>query len=190
MKIKGITVEMREDNIKFIVEDKTYPWWRNQLHRQKDAILCPQILEHINKIGLDLTKVNEKGQRVGKYNAFMTNLKPNPKSSQGKMKKKYQKYLIEELKKSSDKLEKFRDKEVFLYIAVYLRPEKFDTYDLDNFLKAIIDSLNAFIGDDSRVVSILTDKIKLMDYPKEDLDFLEQVIIVIGDPKARSDIYA
>lgn len=189
--IKGITIEFHEKGIKFIPEDITDPWWRDHLNRSKDGILCPQILSHMHKILLNLTKVNDVGQRVGKYNIFMTNLQPNPKSSQGKMKTTYKDNLIERFEKSREKLEKFRDKEVFVYIAIFLRPKRYDSHDLDNFLKAIIDSLNEFIGDDSKVVSILTDKIKLIDYPKEDFDFLEQAFIVIGDNlEARSDIHA
>ena len=186
--IKGFTIEVRNNSIRFIPEDETYPWWRKHLDRQKDSILCPQILQHMQKIAFNLSEENDIGQRIGKYETFITNLPPIPKSSQGKKKTSYKNHLIKHLEKNSDKLNRFKDKDVLIYVAIYLRPKKFKTHDVDNFLKAIIDSLKGFIGDDNKVVSIFADKFQLINYPKEDFDFLEQVLIVITDPKARSEI--
>ena len=188
VEVKGTTIEIRENSITFISEDKTHPWWRERLNREKDGILCPLILQKMQKLKSNLSRVNDGGQRVCKYNCFITNLPPNPKSSQGKMKVRYKKHLITCLKKNSKDLEKFKNKDVFVYIVIYLRPEKYNTYDVDNFLKAIIDSLKDFIGDDNKVVSILADKLRLENYPKEDLDFFEQVLLVVTNPRARLDI--
>ena len=98
-KLKGTTIEIRKDSIKFIPEDKTYPWWREQLNRKTEAILCPQIMQYIFKITSNLTQENDKGQRIGKYDFFITNLPPTPTSSQGKKKARYKKHLINYLKK-------------------------------------------------------------------------------------------
>ncbi len=186
--LTGTTIEIRNGSIRFIPEDGAYPWWRKQLDRQKEGILCPQIANHMLKVASNLTKKDEQGQRVGKYDVYITNLPPNPKSSQGNMKTKYKRNIISCLEKKKEGLEKFKDKEIFVYVAIYLRPERYKTHDIDNFLKAIIDSLKEYTGDDSKVVCILADKYQLEDYPKEDLDFLEQAFIVVADPKARREI--
>ena len=187
-KLKGITIEIRKTSVKFIPEDKTYPWWREQLDRNKEGILCPQIMQDMQRIASNLTVDNEEGQRIGKYNFFITNLSPNPKSSQGRHKVAYREALVSKLQKRKDELLKFKDKKVLVYVGIYLRKKRFKTHDVDNFLKAIIDALKPFVGDDSKIVSILADKKELENYPTEDLDFLEQIFIVVTDPSARADI--
>jgi len=186
--LKGFTIKVSQQSVKFIPEDETYPWWREQLNRKKDGLICPQILKDMLKIGMNLSRENERGERVGKYNLFLTNLSPNPKSSQGKSKREYKEALISKLKKRSAELEKFKDKKILLYVAIYLRKERFESNDVDNFLKAIIDAIKEYTGDDSSVVSVLAVKKLLENYPEEDLDFLEQIFIAITDPQAGSDI--
>jgi len=189
MELQGTTIEIRNGSITFSPEDKTYPWWRSRLDRETDGILCPQIMQRMYQIGINLSREDENGNRISKYDIFMVNLPPNPKSSQGNMKVRYQNHLIQYLQKNENDLLRFKNKPVFVYVAIYLREERFNTYDLDNFLKAILDALKQFIGDDSKITSISTDKYKLENYPKEDMDFLEQVIIVVTDPGARSDLF-
>ncbi|MDP4012022.1 MAG: RusA family crossover junction endodeoxyribonuclease [Candidatus Nanoarchaeia archaeon] len=186
--LSGTTIEIREGSITFTREDKTYAWWRERLDRDKDGILCPEIGQHMLNIAQSFTRKNDKGQIVSKYNMFMTNLSPNPRSSQGLKKQKYKKYLINHLNKNKEALLKFKDKEVLVYIAVYLRPKKAETQDIDNFSKVILDALKEFIGDDSKVNTLIMKKYKLENYPKEDLSFLEQVVILVTDPKASSTL--
>lgn len=187
-KLRGLTVEINKGKVKLTLEDETHPWWREERNREKDSILCPEIAKKIIDIASNLTYENDKGEKLGKYNFEIINLPPNPKSSQGKMKTRYKNHIIDFLKERGKGLERFKDKEILLYVGIYLRPERYESYDIDNFLKAVIDSLKEFIGDDNKIISLLVDKYKIEDYPKEDLDFLEQVLIVVTDPKAKQDI--
>lgn len=186
--LNGTTIEINNNSIRFVPEDVTYPWWRERLSREKEGVLCPQIIQHMWKISLNLSEDDGTGRRIGKYNCFMTNLPPKPKSSQGSSKTKYKKHLLSYLKRNEDDLKKFKDKEIFVYIALFLREKKFNKYDVDNFAKAIIDSLKDYTGDDNKVTSVYIEKFKLENYPVKDLDFLEQAVILIADPKARQDI--
>lgn len=134
-KLNGMTIEVRNKSIKFIHEKNTEPWWRNALDRTKDGFLCPEIAEDIQKIATNLTVKCEDGLLRGKYNLFMTNLPPNPKSSQGNMKTDYMKHIKGYLHKKEVDLKKFYDKQIIVYLAIYLRPERFETNDVDNFIK-------------------------------------------------------
>lgn len=141
------------------------------------------------RIAQNLTVPGADGRLIGKYNVFITNLPPNPSSSQGDRKAQYKQYLLDALDKKKTDLEKFKGKKVLVYLAVYLRRKRFETNDVDNFIKVILDALKVYIGDDKDVVSILTDKKILEGYPAQDLDFIEQVLLVITDPAAKSDLF-
>ena len=176
------------DSITFIPEKDTSPWWRKKFDRQKDGLLIPEVVQDMQKILRNLTKPDEKGILRGKYNCIITNLIPNPKSSQGNLKTKYQKYLIKELKSKEKNLKKFYNKQVLVYLIIYLRKERFETHDVDNFTKAILDALKVYIGDDRNVISLIVDKKPLEGYAPIDLDFVEQVVLVVTDPEAKKDI--
>lgn len=146
--------------------------------------------QDIDRIVKNLTKDGPDGKRLGKYDVVLKTLPAKPKSSQGASKTEYQKTLIEQLKKSGEDFTKFRNKEILVYICVYLREEKYKTHDVDNFIKAIIDALKPFIGDDSGVVTVIAEKKPIRNYQEEDLDFLEQVFVVVTTPEAKADILA
>jgi Holliday junction resolvase RusA-like endonuclease len=179
--IKGFTIEVGNGVAKIIPEDKTNHWYRNVLDRQKDGILCPEILQDMYQTARKLDIVDEKG--IGKCNAFMVNLSPNPKSSQGRLKTEYKNALIEKLEKEKSKIIEFKDKKVKLHISIYLRKERFEKQDVDNFIKVIVDSLKPFIGDDKNIISVSAEKKELENYTQEDMDFLEQVVITIIEIK-------
>lgn len=186
--LNGFTIEIRNDIIKFIPEENTEPWWRLGLDRQEDGFLFPEIANDIERIASNLTVTGEDGLKRGKYNLFMTNLTPNPKSSQGNMKAKYSAYLIKKLQSRAVDLKRFYDKKVLIYLAIYLRKERFETNDVDNFIKVTLDAIKTYTGDDRNVVSVIAEKKILEGYPVQDLDFIEQILLVITDPEAKADI--
>lgn len=189
-RINTFTIEIENSSIRITPESETIPWWRQAFDKQTQGILCPEIVADMERIAKNLSEVREDGVMIGKYGAFMTSLPPKPRSSQGKRRKDFRRYLIDSLKEHEQNLQKFKDKKVLIYIAVYLRKERFETNDTDNFIKAIIDAVKVYIGDDKNVLSILTEKRCLDGYPVLDLDFLEQTLLVIVEPEARKDIFA
>ena len=186
--LPGTTIEIQDNKITFIPEKTTYPWWRNALDRKKEGFLFPEILQDMDRITFNLTKEGPAGKRMSKYDAYAINLSANPKSSQGKQKSEYKKIIISQLEKGRSALEKFKGREILVYIAVYIRKERYDTNDVDNFVKTIIDALKPYVGDDSKVVVIIAEKKLIGDYPIEDLDFLEQVLLVVTVPEAKIDL--
>ena len=166
-------------------------WHRERLDRKKDGLLAPEIIKDMEKIAINLCKQNEKGQYVGKYsNFYMINLPANPKSSKSS-KQEYSSYIKEFIVKKGDdkKIAEFRGKRVLVYICVYLRKSRYEKgNDVDNFAKNVLDSLKEYLGDDSQVDNLIIEKKLLPNYPEEDLDFLEQVIVAITDPEAKVDI--
>ncbi len=190
--VGSFRVETDGGTITLIPEHTTTPTWRN-LDRKKEGIVPDELLKDYFKIAMNLTKPYDDGKRIGKYHIFMTTISPNPKSSQGALKSFYKEAIIENLKKKEEFFmqfnKQFNKKEILLYVAVYLRKDRYEKNDVDNFIKVIVDSLKPFIGDDSRIVSILAEKKLLGNYPKEDYDFLEQVFILIADPDAKKDIF-
>jgi len=190
IEIREITVGGVKKNFVRIIPSKiNTPWHRTSFDKNKDGLLIKEIADDMQRITSNLLKKNENGKLIGKYNFFIVNLTPNPKSSQGKWKSAYKKFLIDKLKKSKEDLEKFKGKKVFVYVCVYLRKQKMQRNDVDNFLKAILDSLIPYIGDDVNNVSVHIDKKELEGYSKEDLDFIEQIFIVVTDPAAKKDIF-
>ena len=187
-KIRSFTIKLDRNSATIIPEKETKPWYRKRLDRARDGIVCEEIMQDLQRIANNLTKKNEDGEEVGKYDLFIKTLSPSPKSSQGKLKTFYKALLISKLERHKDELLKFKDKEVLIYIAMYFRKEKYKTRDVDNHLKAIIDATKTFIGDDSKAVLVFGEKKLLEGYPEEDMDFLEQVLLVITDPAAKADI--
>ncbi|MCK5038326.1 MAG: hypothetical protein KAS16_04450 [Thermoplasmata archaeon] len=159
------------------------------LDRKKDGILPPEIVNDMWKIANNLTYEDSNGRRIGKYLLCVINLPANPKSSQKrKMKKQYQEILIDQMKIHEDQLIKFQGKKMLIYMRIYLRESKFDNYDIDNFQKAIFDALKVYVGDDSNIESFIAEKVKLTGYSESDLDFIEQSIIAVTTPDAKTDI--
>lgn len=162
-------------------------WYRDALVRGKQGILCTQILQDMTKIAFNLSKPSPQGY-VGKYNFLSFNFDVNPKSSQGRKVSSYKESLAIELKKHASGMVPFKDKKLLLYVCVYLRKERFEKDDTDNFIKVIQDSLVPYVGDDKNIVSVIAEKKQLENYPDEDMDFLEKVVVLITDPAAKSDI--
>jgi len=175
-------------------EEKTDPWHRKVLDRDRDGIVCPEIWKDMMQISFNVSKVNAKGQRVGKYrDSYITNLPANPKSGQGRESSKYQERIISNIKESQKNVEilaKHKGKEKLVYMCVYLRASRFENGqpDVDNVQKAVLDALKIFIGDDKENTLVIAEKKKLPNYPDADMDFLEQVIVVVTEPAAKVDI--
>ena len=68
----------------------------------------------------------------------------------------------------------------------YLRKERYEQSDVDNFIKPLIDGLKEYFGDDNKVQTVIAEK-KMLDekYAEEDFDFLECSLVTITDFKAR-----
>ena len=184
------TIEIRESTIKFVPDSYGINSdFIKSLDRKKDGILPPEIVDDMVKISFNLTREGPNGRRIGNYLLEIINLPANPKSSQNpKMRSQYKKVLIEQMERHRNGLIKFKDKKVLVYVAIYLRKEKFQKYDVDNFLKAIIDALQEYIGNDRDVELIIAEKKSLEGYPVEAYDFLEQIVVAVTTPNARSDI--
>jgi Holliday junction resolvase RusA-like endonuclease len=184
------TIEIRNDTIKFTPDNIGVDLnFAKHLDRVKDGILPPEIAEDMYKISLNLTREGSNGKRIGNYRLVVINLPANPKSSQKpKMRARYKKILIEQMLCHKNELVKFKGLKILVYIAIYLRIEKFESYDVDNFLKAIIDALKEYTGDDRDVVSVLAVKKNLEGYPENLYDFIEQTVVAVTTPDALSDI--
>jgi len=172
-------------------EQKGTTWYRMQMDRKKDGLLTPEMIADIQKIGINLSKINEKRQYIGKYpNLFVANFPANPKSSK-KSKKEYSSHLKEHIVKKGwgKEFAKFHNKRVLIYIIIYLRESRYKNgNDVDNFAKSILDSLKEYIGDDSQVDILIIEKKLLSGYDEKDLDFLEQAIVAVTNPEAKADI--
>lgn len=186
--LRSFTLEVRASSVRFIPESKPDYSHRTRLNRDTDAIVFPEIAQRAWNIAKSTSRIDALGRMVGKYNIFIGTLPPKPKSSQGTERAIYKERLIKVLREKEQDLLKFKDREIFIYIAVYLRPRKFKRYDTDNFPKAIVDAVKVFTGDDNKAISVFTDKIQLENYPQPDLDFLEQVLLVVADPAAKLDV--
>ncbi len=185
--LKEFKIEVDGKSIK-ISPEKSSHWYRKVLNRETDSIMSDEILIDSLKIAYNLSEPDGTGFRKSKYNVFSFNLQANPKSSFGRSKQKYKAILLSEINRHSVELSKFKSKEVLVYMCIYLRPEKYRKNDVDNFVKIILDSLKEYIGDDRNVLCVIAEKKKLENYPDEDMDFLEQIVIYITDPSAKKDI--
>lgn len=197
--LKGIGIEVHTSEktgkitkMVFTPEGKANPWYRKSLDRNRDGVLCIEIRKDMSQLVHNLSKLNDKGQRVGKYKeASVINFPANPKSGQGSGGTEYKERLIAHIK--SEKYEKqlavFKNEEKLVYVCVYLREKRFQQgNDVDNFLKPVLDALKVFIGDDTKNVLVIAEKKRLPNYPEADMDFLEQIVIVVTEPAARADI--
>lgn len=197
--VPSYSIEVHEDKLtgkitKVLIfqENPSDTWYRGKWNRKKDGLLPPEIIADMQKFAIGLSNVNDKGQYIGKYELIMTNLPANPKSSKSS-KSEYTAFIKEHLKKKGTDKEiaiKFNNKKVLVYIAVYLRKSRCDKgNDVDNFAKNILDSIKEYLGDDSQVDALIVEKKPLVGYPEEDLDFIEQAVVAITNPEAKSDIF-
>ena len=145
-----------------------------------------QIGQDTKRILDKLSYPDEKGFLKAKYLIEIMSVSPKPKTQQSKSATKYKKLLKEEMKKREKNLAKFKDKKLLVYICIYLRKERYEQSDVDNFIKLLIDGLKEYFGDDNKVQTVIAEK-KMLDeqYEDEDLDFLECSLVVITDFKAR-----
>ena len=161
-KIPSYTIDMIQEkddkgNIKNKIvsikeEEDSNPWHREVFDRKRDGLLVKEIITDMNNIALNLTNINEKGERIAKYDLWMKNLPANPKTSKG-ARRKYISYLKEYLEKEHEveDLAKFINKEKFVYLIIYLGDKRYNSgNDSDNFAKTVLDALKLFIGDDEK----------------------------------------
>jgi len=173
------------------IQDLSY---RIRLDRKKSGLFHKQVHDDMMKI-VEQTSINN-GTKFpkGKYLTWMKSIEPNPKTlqrrgGQSEQRKAYKETLEEYFKKSEKELEKFKDKKLLVYLCFYLRKERFETSDVDNYVKWFIDTFKEYIGDDKQVETLIAEKKQLYDdYSKEDLDFLETTIVYITEHSAIEDI--
>lgn len=97
--------------------------------------------------------------------------------------------LLTKIKKNEKNLRKFKGKNLFIYLCFYLRKVKYENSDVHNYHDLVIDAFNPYVGDDSKITSVHLEKKKLNEkYPKEDLDFLENTLVVIVEDKHKNDL--
>jgi len=173
-------------------EDYSY---RNSFDREKDAILLPVVSRDMG-ILMGNNAIEKDGKIVGKREVFCSSCPITPKtfgnmkSNKTKKKKRYMELLTDFFSKNSKDLEKFKEKkELFVYVCFYLREGKFINNDLDNYIKALLDVLKKFVGDDKKIVSLLVEKKGLMGVEDIDADFFEQSLIFISTPDAKEDLF-
>ena len=142
-------------------EDYSY---RRYLNREKDAILLPVVSRDMGILAGN-NAIEKDGKIVGKRNIYLSSIpiKPKPfgnlKGKSSKQKEKYKNYFREHFKKKGEELEKLKkEKHLLVYLCFYLREKKFLKSDIDNYIKVIIDVLSEFIGDDSKIVSLIVEK--------------------------------
>jgi len=200
IKIKSLTLkrgnekilELKGDEIasfSLIPEKSVSPYWRKILDRNRDCLVHKQNYEDLNSFIKNIPHTyNENGQPIAKYEAWACVVPPKPKSLQASSVSKYKKNLTEFFETQKDKLQKFKDLNLLIYLCVYLRKERFDT-DVDNLAKPILDSLKPYFGDDKKVHTLIVEKKQLYDnYDPTDLDFIENSLVIILDSMVRNDI--
>ena len=108
-----------------------------------------------------------------------------PKSMQGEKKKIYRKYLEDLFITKSKSLEIFKEHEIFVYICVFLSKKRYST-NVDNIAKPIIDAMKSYFEGDRKIKVLIVEK-KMLDekYPKDDLDYLQNSMIIVVDANFR-----
>lgn len=175
--------------VKMMVEKKPDYWYRKIFDRNRDALLHKQVAQDTKKILDKLSYTDEKGNLKAKYLTEVMTVSPKPKTQQSKSASKYKQLIREQMEKRKTNLAKFKDKKLLVFICVYLRKERYEQSDVDNFAKPIIDGMKEYFGDDNKVQTVIIKK-KMLDekYDKEDLDFLEGSLIMITDINAEETI--
>ena len=159
---------------------------RTRFDKNKDALLHPQIGQDVKKIMDKFSYTDKNGFLKGKYLIEIMSVSPKPKTQQSKSVSKYKKLLKEELIKRRNNLAKFKNKKLLIYICIYLRKERYEQSDVDNFIKPLIDGLKEYFGDDNKVQTVIAEKKQLDErYDEQDFDFLECSLVAITDFKAR-----
>lgn len=190
----GIAPDKSNKDLKIVSvtpEERTDYWYRQRLDREKDGLVPPEIMDDMLKIGKNLTYLDEEGNRRGRFNNWIGTLSPNPKPSELSRSRYITLLRNHIMKKEYDKdLLKFKNKDVLVYIVVYLGKKRYSSgNDVDNIAKPVLDALKLFIGDDAHVVTLIVEKKCLPDYPKEDLNFIEQVVACVTDTRAKAYLF-
>jgi Holliday junction resolvase RusA-like endonuclease len=153
---------------------------RGLLKRKSDALLNFNVMKKSSLIANNILDSD--------FN--MMTLPPVPKSSQNnKIKKSYQRQLDEFFKKKGkgQKLEKFRKyKKVLVYLCIFV--DSTNKIDVDNYPKAVLDSLKEYIGDDEKVTTLIIEK-EIIEI-KDDFfrDYYQQTLLVVGEEKIKEHI--
>ena len=120
---------------------------------------CEQILFYIPTIPRTLQKSGRKEQkeRIDKYKA----------------------YLREEFEKNKKILEIIKDKKILLYLISYLDKNHYKKYDVDNLPRHFCNVLKEFIGDDSNIQILISEK-KEVDTKDIQSNLCEQFLVFIA----------
>jgi len=175
--------------IKFWQEKEPNNWHRKEFDRNKDGLVHTQIIQDIQKIIRKISYIEGNNTLKSKCLAEITTVAPKPKTQQSHSISKYKQLLKDHFQKHQQSLSRFKDKKLLVYICIYLRKERYEQSDVDNFIKPIIDALKEYFGDDNKVEAIIAEKKQLFEeYHQEDLDFLESSLVAILDIKARKNL--
>ena len=163
--------------------------YRYRFDKNRDSIMHKQIAKDAERFINKLSYTDEGGCLKAKYLVEIMLVSPKPKTQQSKSSPKYKKLIKEQIEKRKKNLAKFKNKKLLVYICVYLRKERYEQSDVDNFTKPIIDGMKEYFGDDNIVQTVIVEK-KMLDeqYDEKDLDFLECSLVVITEYGAKSMI--
>jgi len=131
---------------------------------------------------------DEKGDTRSKceITSFSVNMMPKSHNS---MNAKDRQNLDNCIRPRAERLAVFKNLDKLVFICFFLSKKRFSDADVDNLAKPIMDGLKHYFGDDNRVTVLITEKRMLSEqYPKDDLDFLENSLVVITDAMVRDDI--
>ena len=75
-----------------------------------------------------------------------------------------------------------------LYIIAYLDKEHYKKYDVDNLPKHFCDALNYFVGDDSKIQTLVVEKKQIKSKKPIKSDYLEQFFVCVADKHYKKDL--
>ena len=165
---------------------------KNKWNKYKDSVMHKEMKEDLKRFLKNLPKYTDK-QGIERIKceicSFMIPVTPKSYAKSKRKKKLYRRYLKECIKPKSKLLEKFKEFEIIVYIYVYFSKRRYST-NVDNIAKPIIDAMKPYFQGDSKVKVLIVEK-KMLDesYPKDDLNYLQNSMIIIVDSIARNDIF-
>jgi len=101
---------------------------------------------------------------------------------------KYKSYLREQFEPMKENLMKFKEiEELLLYIIAYLDKKHYREYDADNLPKHFCDALKYFVGDDSKIQTLIVEKKQIKSKKSIKSDYLEQFFVCVADKQYKKE---
>jgi hypothetical protein len=165
------------------------PKIKDQLEKNKDSVMHQEMKNDLLRFIYFLpTYIDKEGiERIKcEISCFMIPVKP--KSTGGGKKQIYREYLKDYFKSKSKLLEKFKEFEIIVYIFAYFSKDRYQT-NVDNIPQPIINAMKPYFQGDRKVKVLIVEK-KMLDenYPKDDLNYLENSMVIVVDAMIRDDI--